>query len=148
RRVSRAPAAHRPGPEGQGHPPAHPPAPPRRRSRPSCTIAGPPRTSGIRWRTSSVPSSGSRSPPTSAFTGPWQTGTSAAMYGMALVNFVENFERFLKELAAECVDCLAPFVAEDRFNVFEIQATALASHFATDTIGKSLCESATWLDCE
>lgn len=70
------------------------------------------------------------------------------LYGMALVQFVENFERFLKEIAAACVDSLVSFVTDDRFNVFKIQATALASHFDTDTIGKSLCESATWLDCE
>ncbi len=70
------------------------------------------------------------------------------LYGMALVNFVETFERFLKEIAAQCVDCLADFVVDDRFNVFAIQGSALASHFGTATLGKSLCESATWLDCE
>jgi hypothetical protein len=70
------------------------------------------------------------------------------LYGMALVNLVETFERFLKEAAAECVDCLADFMVDDRFNVFKIQGSSLASHFATETLGKSLCESATWLDCE
>lgn len=70
------------------------------------------------------------------------------LYGMALVNLVETFERFLKEVAAECVDCLADFVVDDRFNVFAIQGSALASHFGTGTLGKSLCESSTWLDCE
>ena len=70
------------------------------------------------------------------------------LYGMALVNLVENFERFLKEMAAECVDCLADFVVDDRFNAFKIQGSGLASHFGTGTLGKSLCESATWLDCE
>ena len=70
------------------------------------------------------------------------------IYGMALVSFIQSFERFLKELAAECVDHLADFVADDRFNVFKIQGSSLASHFATGTLGKSLCESATWLDCE
>jgi hypothetical protein len=70
------------------------------------------------------------------------------LYGMALVNLVETFERFLKEVASECVDCLADFVTDDRFNVFKIQGSALASHFGTGTLGKSLCESATWLDCE
>ncbi len=70
------------------------------------------------------------------------------LYGMALVGLVESFERFLKEAAAECVDCLAPYVVDDRLNVFAIQGSALASHFGTGTLGKSLCESATWLDCE
>jgi hypothetical protein len=37
---------------------------------------------------------------------------------------------------------------DDRFNVFAIQGSGLASHFGTGTLGKSLCESATWLDCE
>ncbi len=70
------------------------------------------------------------------------------VYGMALVNVVETFERFLKEVAGECVDCLADFIVDDRFNVFKVQGSALASHFGTGTLGKSLCESATWLDCE
>ncbi len=70
------------------------------------------------------------------------------LYGMALVNLVETFERFLKEVASECVDAIANFVVDDRFNVFKIQGSGLASHFSTGTLGKSLCESATWLDCE
>ena len=69
-------------------------------------------------------------------------------YGMALVNLVETFERFLKEAAAACVDSLAEFIVDDRFNVFAVQGSALASHFGTGTLGKSLCESSTWLDCE
>jgi hypothetical protein len=70
------------------------------------------------------------------------------LYGMALVNLVETFERFLKEAAAECVDCIANFVVDDRFNLFSIHGSALASHFGTGTLGKSLCESSTWFDCE
>lgn len=70
------------------------------------------------------------------------------LYGMALVTLVETFERFLKEIASECVDCLAELVVDDRFNVFKIQGSSLASHFSTGSLGKSLCESATWLDCE
>lgn len=72
------------------------------------------------------------------------------LYGMALVTLVEIFERFLKEAAAECVDRLADFVVDDRFNVFHpVQGSALAAHFVTEgTLGKSLCESSTWLDCE
>ena len=67
---------------------------------------------------------------------------------MALISLVENFERLLKELASECVDCLADFIVDDRFNAFKIQGSGLASHFGTGTLGKSLCESSTWLDCE
>jgi hypothetical protein len=70
------------------------------------------------------------------------------LYGMALVNLVETFERFLKEAAACCVDRLANCVLDDRFSAFTVQATGLASHFSTGTLGKSLCESSTWLDCD
>jgi hypothetical protein len=70
------------------------------------------------------------------------------LYGMALVNLVQSFERFLKEAAAGCVDCLAECILDDRFNVFKVQGSGLASHFGTATVGKSLCEAATWLDCE
>ena len=68
--------------------------------------------------------------------------------GMVLINLIENFERFLKETAATCVDCLANHVLDDRFNIFDIHGSNLASHFATATLGKSLCESGTWLNCE
>ncbi len=67
---------------------------------------------------------------------------------MILVNLVETFERYLKEVAAACVDHLARYVLDDRFNAFRIQGSALAAHFGTDTLGRSLCESATWLDCD
>lgn len=71
------------------------------------------------------------------------------LYGMALVNLIETFERFLKEIAATCVDCVADFVVDDRLNEFKhIQGSNLASHFRTATLGKSLCESSIWLDCK
>lgn len=70
------------------------------------------------------------------------------LYAMALVNVVQAFERFLKEEAAACVDCLADFILDDRFNVFKVQGSGLAAHFGTATLGKSLCEATTWLDCE
>jgi len=66
---------------------------------------------------------------------------------MVLADLIENFERFLKELAAICVDNVASFVADNRFNKFRITGSALAAHFGADTLGKSLCESDTWLDC-
>jgi hypothetical protein len=70
------------------------------------------------------------------------------LHGMILVNLVETFERYLKEVAAACVDSLARYVLDDRFNAFKVQGSALAAHFDTDTLGRSLCESATWLDCD
>ncbi len=70
------------------------------------------------------------------------------LYGMALVNLVETFERFLKVAAAECVDCLAALTVDDRFSSFPVFATALASHFGSGSVGKALCESGTWLDCK
>ena len=72
----------------------------------------------------------------------------ARLHAMILVNLVETFERYLKEVAAVCVDCLAQYVLDDRFNAFRVQGSALAAHFGTETIGRSLCESAIWLDCE
>ncbi len=53
------------------------------------------------------------------------------LYGMALVNLVETFERFLKEVAAECVDCLAELIVDDRLNAFTLQGASLASHFGS-----------------
>src|SRR5436189_5288692 len=69
----------------------------------------------------------------------------ARLHGMILVNLVETFERYLKEVAAACVDNLAQYVLDDRFNAFRVQGSALAAHFGTETLGRSLCESATWL---
>jgi hypothetical protein len=68
--------------------------------------------------------------------------------GMALVNLVEAFERFLKEVAAECVDRLAELVVDDRFNEFPVQGATLASHFGSGSPGRALCESSLWLNCK
>jgi hypothetical protein len=70
------------------------------------------------------------------------------LYGMALVNLVETFERYLKEVAAECVDCLADLVLDDRFNEFPVMGATLASHFGAGSAGKALCESSVWLNCK
>jgi hypothetical protein len=70
------------------------------------------------------------------------------LHGMVLINLIQAFERFLKDIAAVCVDCLAEYVLDDRFNVFRIQGANVAAHFGADTLGKSLCESATWLDSD
>jgi hypothetical protein len=68
--------------------------------------------------------------------------------GMALVNLIETFERFLKEAAAECVDRLADLVVDDRFDEFPVRGATLASHFGAGSAGKALCESSTWLNCK
>lgn len=68
--------------------------------------------------------------------------------GVLLVNLIETFERFLKELAAACVDCLGQYVLDDRFDAFRVQGSSLAAHFGSATLGKSLCESAVWLNCK
>jgi hypothetical protein len=70
----------------------------------------------------------------------------AQLHGMVLVNLVETFERYLKEAAAACIDALGAFVLDDRFDGFRVQGSHLAVHFGTDTLGKALCESSTWLD--
>jgi hypothetical protein len=67
---------------------------------------------------------------------------------MLLVNLVQAFERFLKETAAVCVDHLAEFVLDKRFDEFQIRGSVLAAHFGSGTLGKSLCEADTWLDCK
>jgi hypothetical protein len=71
---------------------------------------------------------------------------TARLHGMILVNVIETFERYLKEVAAACGDSLAQYVPDDRFNAFRVQGSALAAHFGSETLGRSLCESATWLD--
>jgi hypothetical protein len=67
---------------------------------------------------------------------------------MALVSLIETLERLLKELAAECIDVLAPITADDRLDVFRMRGSAIAGHYGTDTLGRALCEADTWLDCK
>lgn len=67
---------------------------------------------------------------------------------MAIVSLIENLERFLKELAAECIDVLAPVTVDDRLDTFRVNGSAIAGHFGTDTLGRALCEAGTWLDCK
>lgn len=70
------------------------------------------------------------------------------LHAMLLITLTEAFERFLKEVAAACVDFLAPYVLDDRFDKFTLKGSSLAAHFGADTLGKALCESSTWLDCD
>jgi hypothetical protein len=67
--------------------------------------------------------------------------------GMILISLIEAFERYLKEIAAVCVDSIAPYVLDERFNAFRVQGSSLAAHYGANTLGKSLCEAITWLNC-
>lgn len=67
---------------------------------------------------------------------------------LSLVGLVEAFERFLKELAALCVDHVAPIVLDYRLDVLKVDATDVASHFTAQTIGHALCEGDTWLNVQ
>ena len=55
------------------------------------------------------------------------------LHGMILVNLVETFERYLKEAAAACVDALARYVLDDRFNAFKVQGSASSPRTSTPT---------------
>ncbi len=74
---------------------------------------------------------------------------TAALDRMLIVNFVEAFERFLKEIASVCVNHLAQCVLDDRFDKLgQVKGSFLAAHFDAGSLGKALCESGTWLDCD
>ena len=70
------------------------------------------------------------------------------LHNMVLLSFVEAFERFLKEIAAACIDQVGRLVLDDRLDVFNLKGDVFAAHFQAGTMGKSLCESSTWLDCD
>jgi hypothetical protein len=65
-----------------------------------------------------------------------------------LANLIETFERFVNELAAVCIDQLAGFVADDRYNDFSAKGNEMIAHFEAGSICKALCESDTWLSNE
>ena len=69
---------------------------------------------------------------------------------MLLLSVVESFERFIKEVAAVCVDHVAPLVLDDRdrFKEFTLRPSGIAGHFVDRSLGKALCEGQTWLDCD
>jgi len=66
---------------------------------------------------------------------------------MALVSLVESLERFFKEVAAVCVDALAPVTADDRFDKMTVSGTSLVGHYRTQTLGSALCETQVLTDC-
>jgi hypothetical protein len=65
---------------------------------------------------------------------------------LILANLIETFERFIKELAAICIDQLSAFVTDDRYNAFTAKGNEIIAHFEAGSIGKALCESDTWLN--
>lgn len=67
---------------------------------------------------------------------------------MILLSLCAAFERFLKELAAICVDHLALRVLDNRLDVLSQKGSNFAAHFEARTLGKAMCESVTWLDCD
>lgn len=64
---------------------------------------------------------------------------------MVLAELIESFERFLKEVAAFCIDHLAPYVVDDRFDEFMPRGERIAAFVNAQSIGKALCESDTWI---
>jgi hypothetical protein len=70
----------------------------------------------------------------------------AHLLRMLLANQIEALERFLKELAAVCIDQLVNYVHDDRFDEFSFRGGQLVAHFSAASIGKALCESDTWLN--
>jgi hypothetical protein len=66
---------------------------------------------------------------------------------MVFAEIIESFERFLKELASVCVDFLAPYAVDDRFEEFIPRRSGqIAAFVNASSIGKALCESDTWLN--
>jgi hypothetical protein len=64
---------------------------------------------------------------------------------LVLANLIECFERFIKELAAVCIDQISSFVTDDRYNEFTAKGNEVIAHFEAGSVGKALCESDTWL---
>jgi len=67
---------------------------------------------------------------------------------MILLSLCAAFERFLKEVAAICVDHLASRVLDNRLDTLAQKGSTIAAHFDAHTLGRAMCESVTWLDCD
>ena len=67
---------------------------------------------------------------------------------MVLLSLCAAFERFLKELAAVCVDHLALRVLDNRLDELSQRGSTFAAHFEAHALGRAMCESVTWLDCD
>jgi hypothetical protein len=70
----------------------------------------------------------------------------ARLRSLVLLALIETFERFLKELAATCVDQVGKLVLDDRLSVLSVHSQAIAAHFEEDDLGKALAEGETWID--
>lgn len=69
------------------------------------------------------------------------------LHRMILAEQIESLERFLKELAALCVDYLAPFTTDDRFDeFFPKRGDTVAAFVNASSVGRALCESDTWIN--
>ena len=55
---------------------------------------------------------------------------------MVLAELIESFERFVKEVAAECIDHLAPYSADDRFDEFKPRGDRIAAFVNARSIGR------------
>lgn len=75
---------------------------------------------------------------------------AARLRSMVLLSVIESFERYLKEVAAICVDHITPLVLDDRdrFKEFTLKPSGIAGHFSDHSLGRALCEGQTWLDCD
>lgn len=70
----------------------------------------------------------------------------ALLNRMTLVMMIESFERFIKELAVVCVDCLSQYAIDDRFDKLTASPGIVALQFGSGSVGRALCESDTWLN--
>jgi hypothetical protein len=55
---------------------------------------------------------------------------------LVLANLIETFERFIKELAAVCIDQLSAFVTDDRYNAFTAKGNEIVAR--KDSVNPSL----------
>ena len=67
-----------------------------------------------------------------------------AISSLAFFQITAAFERLLKELAAVCVDEIAPLCTDDRLSRFSIKGEDAAPHIQDQTVGRALCESQLW----
>jgi hypothetical protein len=67
---------------------------------------------------------------------------------LVFISLVEAFERFIKEIAAVCVDALASRVVDDRLKTLSIDPRSLAAHFGAGSLGRALTEGSTWLETD
>ncbi len=67
---------------------------------------------------------------------------------LCFFQMIAAFERYLKELAAVCVDEVAPLATDNRLGEFSIGGDDAAPHVQDQTIGRALCETALWHDID